>query len=300
MLRRAALGSLVAMAAFTAPAVGQVSLQWKFKEGDKFYLEEKIVSKTMTTVMGMKNTEDQTQTRISSFVVKSRSSEGVELEQRIESWKSKVASGSSGTEEGVKLLEQVSKDVVFKIQLSASGVVKRFEGYDQMIKKLNDIDKEEAKKFKAIASEEVLRAPLAMVFDVLPPAAVKKGDTWKKEHVVPMGPMGIFKFTTTFTYVGPGEGGELISTKGVFSFQPSKADASELGFKIIKLELTQKEMTGKMIFDNAKGRLVLSETSMPLAGTMTVEVQGMELDVTLDGMETRTMRISDKKPMPDI
>src|SRR5262245_21087403 len=103
MLQRAALASLVTLA-FCGPAFGQASLQWKFKEGDTFYLEEKIVSKTTTDVLGMKNTEEQTQIRISSFVVKSRTRDGVVLEQRIESWKSKITGGLPGAEEGAKLL----------------------------------------------------------------------------------------------------------------------------------------------------------------------------------------------------
>jgi hypothetical protein len=292
--------SLVALAALTAPAFGQTNLNWKFKEGDQFYLEERMVSKTTSSVAGMTVTEEQTQVRVSSFKVKSRTKDGVVLEQRIESWKSKIVGGQPGAEEGTKLLEQATRGVVFTIELSSSGKVTKFDGYNQMLKKIQDANPEEAKKFKAIATEEVLRAPLVMVFDVLPEKAVKKGESWNKEISVPLGPMGTFKFSTAFTYNGAGDGGEQIGSKGTFSFEPSKADAGDLGFKIVKMDLTKKESTGKLVFDNAKGRLVVNEFTMPLAGTMTIEVQGMQIDVQVDGTETRTLKVLEKRPAMDL
>ncbi len=297
---RAAVSSLVALAALSAPAFGQTNLNWKFREGDKFYVEERMTSKTTSTVMGMKVTEEQTQVRISSFVVKSRTKDGVVLEQRIESWKGKNVGGQPGSDEGMKLLEQATKDVVFTIELSPAGKVLKFDGYNQMLKKIMDVNPDEAKKFKAIATEEVLRAPLAMIFDVLPGKAVKKGESWNKEISVPLGPMGTFKFSTAFTYNGPGEGGEQIASKGTFHFEPSKGDAGDLGFKIVKMELTKKESTGKLVFDNSKGRLVVNEFTMPLAGTMTIEIAGMQIDVEVDGTETRTLKILDKRPAMDL
>src|SRR5262249_50285833 len=151
-------------------------------------------------------------------------------------------------------------------------------------------------KFKAIAGEDVLRAPLREVFDILPAAAVKKGDSWTRDVSKPMGPLGTFKVATTYAYHGLGDGGEQVATKGVFSFQPGKADPGELGLRIVKMELTKKEATGRLVFDNAKGRLVRQETTLPLAGTMTIEVMGMQIEVRLDGTETRTSRILAKRP----
>ena len=78
MLRRAALG-LTALALVHGAALGQTTLQWKFKEGDKFYVEEKMVSKNTTVVAGTTTVQEQTETRISSFLVKSRTKDGVIL-----------------------------------------------------------------------------------------------------------------------------------------------------------------------------------------------------------------------------
>jgi hypothetical protein len=298
MSARIALSSLLLLAAGAGPAFAQVNMQWKLKEGDKFYLEEKIVGKIEVKAMGVSNSEEHSQTRLSSFVVKGRARDGFVLEQRIESWKTKMS--APGEDDANKLLDQLFKDVVFTIHLSPSGAVTRFDGFDQIVKKLAAIDPAEAKKFKALVNEELMRAPLSMVFDVLPTSPVKKGESWKRENVVPMGPMGTFKFASTYTYQATDKSREEIGTKSILTWQPPRGDAGDIGFKIVKMDLSRKEASGRLVFDSAKGRLVQQETTMPLAGTMTIEVQGMQVDVELDGTETRTMRISDKKPAPEI
>src|SRR5262249_29954907 len=154
-------------------------------------------------------------------VVRSRDRDGVVLEQRIEAWRSKILPDAGSEADDTKLLEKMCQGVVFTVHLSPGGAVTRFEGYDQLLKKLGELNPAEARKFKAIAGEDVLRAPLRAVFDILPAAAVKKGDTWTRDVAVPMGPVGTFKVATTYTYQGLGDGGEqVVGTKGVFSFQP--------------------------------------------------------------------------------
>jgi hypothetical protein len=302
MFRCAALATL-ALTALAGPALAQeVNLQWKLNKGDKFYLEEKIVSETMVTVLGNKNTEKQTQHRISSFEVKSIQPDGtIVLEQRIESWKLKIVGGPPGTvDDGGKLLEQVFNGITFVVKMNKAGVITKFEGYDMVVQRVKQINPAEAEQFKQMATEDVLRSPLTMAFDVLPDKAVKKGDKWKKVNEVPMGTLGKFIFTTDLTYEGKGEGHDLISTKGVFTFQAGKGGDIGMGVKLLKMELTKNQQTGKVVFDAVKGRLVLKEISMPLAGTMTMEAMGLQLDVQLEGTENRTIRLHDKKPLPDV
>jgi hypothetical protein len=298
MFRLGALASLLVGLAFTSTAAAQVNLHWKLKEGDTFFVEEKIGSKTAVTVSGTKSTEEQMQHRLSRFVVKNRTRDDIVLEQRIEWWKSKIVGGLAGDQDDTKLMEQLSKDIVFTIHLSPRGAITRFEGYDQFLKRLAAIDAAEAKKLGSVAGEDVLRAPLVQIFDILPADAVKKGQTWDHDSVVPMGPLGTFKLLTTFNYLGLRDGGEQIGTKASFSFSPRQADSADLGFKIQKLELTKKEATGEVVFDNIKGRLLRREMTLPLAGTMVIELMGTPIEVQLEGTETRTIRMTDKRPVP--
>jgi hypothetical protein len=292
MMPRAALGSLLALAILAMPAPGQGKLQWKLKEGDKLYLEEKIVSKSTTQVGEQKLPFEQTQTRVSALVVKKQTADNIELEQRIESWKVKTVSDLAGSDEGAKLLEEIAKDVVFTIQLKPSGELTAFKGAEEFMKKLADRDKTEAAKFDEIGGKEVLRSMVLLTFDVLPGTAVKKGETWKKDAIVPMGPLGEFKYALAFADLGNGEA----SIKGGLSFQPARADPSNVGFKIIKMDLSRSAITGKMAFDAAKGRLSSCEWTATMAGTLTLERQGEQSVFNIDGTDTRTIRILDKPP----
>jgi hypothetical protein len=299
MLRPSLLATL-ALAALAGPALGQPNLQWKFKEGDKFFLEEKMVSETTAIALGQKNTEKQSHARISSFVVKNVTADGIVMEQRIESWKIQSVGGfGGGLEEAGKLLEQVCKDVVFTVKITRSGAVTKFEGYDKMLKKIADINPAGAEQFKMLATEDVLRSPLDMAFDLLPDKAVSKGEKWRKKSELSIPALGKFTFVTDFVYEGKDKGGDAISSKATFTFQPGKGDLG-MGLKLLKLELKKNEQVGKVIFDADKGRLVSRDMTMPLVGKLTIEAQGMQIDVELDGTETRSIRLYDKKPLPEI
>jgi hypothetical protein len=305
MLHRAALASLLSLAALATPARAQVGLQWKFKEGDRFYLEEKIVTRTTTGTRGQRSPSEQTQVRISSFLVKKQTVESTELEQRIESWTIKTVGPLLGANEGAKLLQEITTDVVFRIQLKPSGEILDFKGYDEVEKKLKDKGKQQAREFEAVGGREIFRAMLTMAFDVLPSARnVKTGESWKKDNLVPMGPLGDYRYSLTFTSLpksdsGKVEAGDLIGIKGTLSFQPAKADAGELGFTVVKMDLTSNDISGKMLFDSVKGRLVTSEWTVARAGMVTLERQGEMTDFRVEGTDTRSVRLLEKKPALD-
>jgi hypothetical protein len=297
MYCRAAI-TVVCFAALAAPAPAQVTLQWKFKEGEKFYLEERMDSVTKTVVLGMNNTETHTQQRISSFVVKSASPDGFVLEQRVDSWQIKAT--GSVPEDAAKLLEQAFKDVPFTVTISKSGKITKFEGYDQVLKRMAKLNPGEYEQFKAFATEDAIRSLVSMAFELLPEKPTKKGETWKKMTEVPLGGVGKFTIQTELTLDGTKvDGGELITTKGTFSFSPGKGNLSE-GVKLLDLKLTKSQQIGKVIFDPARGRLVVREIDMDLAGTMTLDSMGQQIDVQLEGTEKRTIRLHDKKPAPGV
>jgi hypothetical protein len=272
--------------AVASPARGQTPLQWKFKEGDKFSLEETLTSKMTTTAGGQKYAVDQTQSRVSSFVVKKVTGGTFEMEQKIESWKIQGAS-SLPLEEGTKLMEECARDVVFTFQLKPTGEIAMFKGYEQFEKNLAARDKDEAKKFEAIGGKEVFQSMLAFGFDFLP---AKSAKSWTKEYVVPMGPLGEYKYALTCTDAGKGE----IALKGTVSFMAPKSDSPAAAFKVLKMELTKNDITGKIVFDSAKGRLVSSEWTAPRTGTVTIERQGEMVNLSVEGTDSRTVRVLEK------
>jgi hypothetical protein len=294
MFHRAALTGLLAVLLLAMPAAAQ-NLSWRFEEGDAFLVEEKIVAKTTVTVMGVKSVEEQTQRRLSRFVVKSVSRDETLLQQEILEWKSNVVGGAGGDQDDTQLMEELCKGLHFTLHLSANGALTRFEGFKEFLDRLGKLDSAEAKKFKTVAGEDLLRAPLVQIFDVVPGGVAKKGQKWQRISDVAMGPMGSFKLNTTFTYLDFKDGGHQIDTRATFSFQPGKVDAGALGFRIQKLDLTKNEARGHLVFDSVKGRLVLRETEIPLAGTMVIERMDEQFEVQLDGTETRTIKVVQSK-----
>src|SRR5262249_54567025 len=66
------------------PVAGAVKLEWKFKEGDKFYLEEKTSVRETITFMGKTYPQNLDHTRISQFTVLKKEEDGsYVIEQKI-------------------------------------------------------------------------------------------------------------------------------------------------------------------------------------------------------------------------
>ena len=58
MFHRTTLGSLFMGLALVMPAAAQVTLSWKFAEGDTFFVKEEFVGKTTVTAKGKKPIEE--------------------------------------------------------------------------------------------------------------------------------------------------------------------------------------------------------------------------------------------------
>jgi hypothetical protein len=293
MFTRASLAGLVLVVGLAAPAHAQVTLEWKFKQGDQFFVEEKTVTDTLVKAMGMEIMEKTTVTRISRFTVKDRSPEGVELEQQIDSWTTKKEGGLGGDDDK---LAELSKGMKFTVKLGRTGKITSFKGYNDFMEKFKTLGDLEAKMLKSIVTEEALKAPLVMVFTVLPQKAVSKGQTWREEIVIPAGPIGTIRLSNEYTYEGKDNGNDKIGVKGAFSYTLPKADG-DLPFKVIKGNLTSREGgKGSMLFNSTDGRLVSINTETKYTGNLTLDIGGVQLPMDLTATELRTIRVLDKNP----
>src|SRR5262249_10033266 len=112
------LGVMLVLGAPAVPAFGQGKLEWKFKEGDKFYLEERSNLKQTMKFMGSDLKQELDHTRLTSFTVLKKTDEGLVLEQKIESVKITRASGSAKPEGNLlKELEGATFKVYFNSKM---------------------------------------------------------------------------------------------------------------------------------------------------------------------------------------
>jgi hypothetical protein len=293
MVRRFSAGAVLLLLAAAAPAAAQTTLQLKFKQGDKFYMEEVNTVRQTIDYMGKQTSTIET-TTVYGFTVQKADKDGTVLQQKIESMK--VKTDGSGQTADMDKMGPLFKGTTFTITLDPSGRVTKFEGYEDMIKKLGEGREMMARMLKSILNEEFMKQSAAQAFGYLPTNPVNEGDTWRREWFVPLGPLGTFKAEHTYKYEGHTDEGEKITFNSRMTYQPPKPDNQLPAFKIVKGDLTAENAKGTMLFDNKAGRLVRQQMDMGIKGTMTIDVLGKEETMALDQKQTSTIKVTEKNP----
>lgn len=301
MLRRACGAALLVLVGLGLPAYGQTTLEWKFKEGDKFYVEETNDMKQSITFIALnKEIKQNSKTTIlSSYTVKKVAAAGKEvtLVQKIENVDVKTSGDSlGGTME--KVLEKL-QGAVFTFTLK-NGQVTKLEGYNDFIKKLADGDETTATFAKELLSEELIKMGLDGTFGNLPDKAVKADDVWSKNSTVPLGPLGSFKTTNDYTFKDQDKDGAHITYKMKMKYEAPKAGGAFGGLlTIVKSTLKSDNGKGTIDFDAEKGRLIRASNSMVMRGGMTVEAMGNRLELSLNVDQSTSTRVLAKNPKSD-
>src|SRR5262245_21652943 len=126
MLRQALVAVVILVVSAVAPAYAQeVKLQWKFKEGDTFWVEEVSSTKTTVSVAGtpLVKSEEKT-TSLTSFTVKKVAGDSVVVEMKKEDV---VARSDSPLGEMTAKIAEKIKGATFTVTLTPSGKVTKFE-----------------------------------------------------------------------------------------------------------------------------------------------------------------------------
>jgi len=294
MLRRACGAALLVLVGLAMPAYSQATLEWKFKEGDKFYVEEINDVKQNITIIGKDIKQNTKITIISSYAIKSVKGSEISVEQKMETVDVKSSGDGLGGQMD-KVMEKL-QGATFQFTLK-NGKISNLKGYDDFIKKLADGDEMAGKFAKMLMSEETVKKGIDDLFGGLPNKSSSPGDTWSQDATIPFGPLGSFKTTKDFTYKDKDKDGAIITYKSKMSYIPPKGDGAFGGIlKIVKGNLKSENAKGTLVFDPEKGRLVRGSFSMVTRGTMTVEVMGNQLDLEISADQTTTTRVLSKNP----
>lgn len=298
MFSRIAFVAVLGLLWLGSPASAQTQLNWKFKEGEVFFMDESNVADQVFTILGKRVEQKNTNRRILRYEVKSATPKGFVIEQTILSWRDKQEGGVVPPG-GDDILERLVKGIVFRIQLNPDGSLAKYEGYEDLLTRARkEFPADEVKVFSSIVTEDLLKSSVELAFGGLPAKAVKPGDRWNRRLRVPAGPLGIFLFNDTMTYEGPGKGGERISVSTSFDYLPPK-EGGGLPFRITRADLKANGAKSSLLFDAEKGRLVSFEGTFPMSGSMTLDVGGMMTSMELSATERRTIRLSDREPKRD-
>src|SRR5438093_2888995 len=124
MLRQTFLGVTVLLAAVAAQAGTQdVKMQWKFKEGDKFYVEDISNSKQTLMVLGQVQKVEEKTTTVTSYTIKKVTTDSVVMVMQFEH----VDVRSDGPAGQFSKFMEKAKGIPFTVTMTHDGKVKKFE-----------------------------------------------------------------------------------------------------------------------------------------------------------------------------
>jgi len=293
-MKRSALSVLLVLT-IALPLQAQTKLEWKFKENDRFQQETVTNLKQTLTAGGQSNVQDFEHVTNTSFTVKKVNQDGsVVLEQQLDKIKATNRSGP-GSPAVSGLIKQL-EDAKFTITLNGKREVTQFDGYEELIKRVASDDATSAKALRDLVKPETLRRAAEEAFGFLPESPVNKGDQWKREMQVSLGPLGAMTANHTYTYDGPemkdGKTLHKISVVSTLAYTPPKEETGGFPFKITSGDLKTESAQGVIYFDADIGRLASSEMKMKLKGSLSVSVSGESHTLAIEQDQTVAIRLT--------
>ncbi len=286
-----------ALALSLAPSQADgVLLRWKLKDGDTFYAKTVSTMEQTATAMGRDIEQKQEQTLVHRYKVLKASDMGYTVEQAIVQsiTESNIAPGGLGD------LDKKLKGATVTVELDANLKVTKVSGVAEMVKKLGEDNPLLKQVLAGMFTDELVKKGIEDVFRCGPDKAVKVDDTWKREEAIPLGPLGEMTMKFDFRFAKSKEGVEEITYGGEAKYGPPKqAAGGVLPFTVAKADLKTEKFTGTLLFDSKAGRTKENKIEMTIAGTMTVKVGELELDMDLKQKLATKTTISEKSPVDD-
>ncbi len=296
---RSVLVLVLATVLFTPTARAQVVLKPKLQPKTKRVYHAQSTSKQILTLAGMDIETSSTQFVISENTIGEREADGTlrlvetnkKLQQEITIPGVKVSFDSSNPDKKaplpqlepiLELLRIISKAQVTLVYDNSDQVVK-VEGINEVLK---DLDPDLRKSVESQIGADIILASWKNRDQRIPAKAVAVGDKWQHTTVMHLEAGQKIGVKRQYTYAGTvkqGKGNILhrITTKSLAATltqdppegSPTKITASKL--KIAK-------GTGEILIDLKNGVIVSESDTTQMKGTLTMEVNGMSLDGSLD------------------
>jgi len=326
MLRRALTAALILTFCAILPSQGQDKdkdkdkdkaktgdkslLKWKLEKDKAFY--QKMTTETKQTMKVMNNDVVQTQNQTFYFSWTPTKQEGDvwTIKQKIEGVAMKIDIGnqkidySSLDAKGAdnNPLTEFFKALVgteFTITLNTKDMkVTKVEGRQEFLDKLVKANPQMKPLLEQILTEKALQEMAEPTFAALPGKEESKGDKWKRETTLDMGPIGKYENTYNYTYEGKEGALDKIKVETSLKYKEPTDVAGQSGgnlpFKIKSADLKSTSATGTILYDPAKGRIEKSDMNLVLDGKLSIEIGGQTTEVTLSQTQKSAVETADK------
>jgi len=251
-------------------SVRPVELKWKFKEGEKFWVDTQTRIEQGQRGVNFSQANIVQLRTITSYVVR-KVSEGnyVELEAKIVS--TRYNNNQTPDSEKMATLYGRLQGATFQIVLGPDYQVQRLDGYNQWFTKLAAIinNQAEVDRVRTLIPESDIKNALVEGFGFLPETAVTPGQQWKKRTELNLAPVGTLTAALTYTYKGPERGGLekiTIETKEQGKFSKNLAAATPG----TQAEFVLESRTGTLLFNNVAGKLQKADHTYQTRGTILI------------------------------
>lgn len=298
MWQKGCPAAVLVLGALAIQAQAQVPLQWKWKEGETFYLETSGTTKQTMKVMG-NPVEQEFETRtLDSYRVVSKAADRIILEKKIEAMNVKAT--GQGADRASQSAQKV-KGAVFTLTLDPrTNTITKVEGVAAFVKKAFGDDPLMQQTMAATLNDESLRAEQQNVLTVfLFDRPVAKGQKWTRKSTIPLGPIGDFSSDGEFTYQGKGtlhnREVDRIDATWTLTYAPPQ-NKGGLPFTISKGSFQTPTAKATYFFDAAAGKLVQSDRLYNMKGTLTLSVIGQDVEMEMEMSQVSKIRLLDKPP----
>lgn len=256
-----------------------VLLDWKFKEGEKFWVDtvtrveqiEKVGTQQGANVVLMR-------TITSYFVKRVTESNYVELEAKIES--TRYENNQTADSQKMSTLFAMLQGATFKLTMNPEREVQKLEGYSEWLLKLaTQLPPSEVDRLRALVPEADIRNAASEGFGFLPGKEITLNQQWKKKCELNLAPAGLLNYQVNYTYRGNDKGKEKIviecKENGKFTMTPGIAVTGT------QSEFTIANRTGTIWFNNQTGKLDQAEHLYQTQGTILMPATATSAAATL-------------------
>jgi hypothetical protein len=296
---RAWLAALCVLGSVLAPVRGQTRLEWKWKEGDRFYVETVNTLKDSTRRDEQDFKTEMQITTVDLYKVLRNDAAGVVLEktttaQRFKGSSSGGADLDAQRQKSADALADRLKGLVLTITLAPDlQKVSKIDGVREFMKRVRGDENADPTRFG-----EIIREEQENIFaGYLPDKPVQPGQNWQRSiaHVAP-DPIGNYKAEVDYSFKGKemadGKALEHISAVWTVTFVPPKQSGGYQTSADLKAEPAKADY----FFDAAAGRLARSDRTFHVKGKVTVTGQGKTTVYDVDQTQEWRVRLSDENP----
>jgi hypothetical protein len=292
----------------TEAAGDKIEIKWQLAK-DKPLYESMMTSTTQDMkVMGMEVKQKQDQTFYFSWQLKDEDKDkNTVVTQKIEGVNLKIdvagntinfdSSNPTTTNSALNDFFKALVGSEFKLTLDKEMKVTKVDGREEFLKKLTQANQQMDTLLKKILSDEALKQMADPTFGIMPNKPVAKGDSWKRESDLSLGPIGSYKSVHTYTYEGQDDKNKdlaKIKVETTLTYVAPTGTEEGLPFRIKTADLKSKNAKGTVLFDIKKGRIEKSEQSLELEGNLDIEISGMSTKVELKQKQDTTVTTSDQ------